>query len=160
MLQLLLDKAKVSIHTPTKGVTCIPDIVSRRHQCFNPHTHEGCDLTLQPTALCSKRFNPHTHEGCDSIRDDLSCLHGVSIHTPTKGVTMVGCGSCPACQVSIHTPTKGVTKLLSRTSYLSMVSIHTPTKGVTASVLCISHSLVVSIHTPTKGVTLLSAILF
>ena len=76
---------------------------------FNPHTHEGCDLTLQhekcksvvsihtPTkgvtnaTLCITRritcFNPHTHEGCDNHIKELLEYIGVSIHTPTKGVT-------------------------------------------------------------------------
>ena len=33
-------------------------------------------------------FNPHTHEGCDNIVSRFCrCNFGVSIHTPTKGVT-------------------------------------------------------------------------
>ena len=34
--------------------------------CFNPHTHEGCDLILKFLIKCILSFNPHTHEGCDS----------------------------------------------------------------------------------------------
>ena len=79
-------------------------------------------------------FNPHTHEGCDF--QYLNGWHktGVSIHTPTKGVTLYelflksslscfnphtheGCDGAyrDLCvrnlDVSIHTPTKGVTRL-------------------------------------------------
>ena len=58
-------------------------------KCFNPHTHEGCDLPVfgsvdnivvsihTPTkgvtdvrdawARSLVSFNPHTHEGCDRI---------------------------------------------------------------------------------------------
>ena len=54
---------------------------------FNPHTHEGCDGVLQVVSRLHHGFNPHTHEGCD-IKIIISvCLHLVSIHTPTKGVT-------------------------------------------------------------------------
>ena len=101
----------VSIHTPTKGVTPCTVAAWANVCCFNPHTHEGCDLMSQRLLCCAMSFNPHTHEGCDYL--DLSHLrtHFVSIHTPTKGVT----GSSPEARcrgiVSIHTPTKGVTAL-------------------------------------------------
>ena len=36
--------------------------------------------------------------------------------------------------VSIHTPTKGVTIIYSGESCVKSVSIHTPTKGVTAEI--------------------------
>ena len=57
-------------------------------KCFNPHTHEGCDkyfiVFLQP----NYSFNPHTHEGCDIRLPGHHPAVDVSIHTPTKGVTM------------------------------------------------------------------------
>ena len=54
-------------------------------------------------------FNPHTHEGCDFLfLKFLFQLH-VSIHTPTKGVTMRFPLRISSYRVSIHTPTKGVT---------------------------------------------------
>ena len=34
-------------------------------------------------------FNPHTHEGCDTPDQRQKRLSGVSIHTPTKGVTYI-----------------------------------------------------------------------
>ena len=37
----------VSIHTPTKGVTPCPLRLMIYNDCFNPHTHEGCDVVLQ-----------------------------------------------------------------------------------------------------------------
>ena len=99
-------------------------------------------------------FNPHTHEGCDYHW--YSCFQdtGVSIHTPTKGVTQnylkisikrdcfnphthEGCDegvnmAQKGLMVSIHTPTKGVTPAARISFALAEVSIHTPTKGVTA----------------------------
>ena len=57
---------------------------------FNPHTHEGCDYNTEFKFLLFLSFNPHTHEGCDSVRvNDGKVFDGVSIHTPTKGVTIV-----------------------------------------------------------------------
>ena len=58
----------------------------------------------------SRSFNPHTHEGCD-IEDFYQLTwQGVSIHTPTKGVTVSRWYSRSWWSVSIHTPTKGVTR--------------------------------------------------
>ena len=34
-------------------------------------------------------FNPHTHEGCDSNLLSVQLGESVSIHTPTKGVTLL-----------------------------------------------------------------------
>ena len=55
--------------------------------------------------------------------------------------------------VSIHTPTKGVTSFDFLILMFNIVSIHTPTKGVTVLSSYIYRTLIVSIHTPTKGVT-------
>ena len=98
-------------------------------------------------------FNPHTHEGCDPSTPLWCWRQQVSIHTPTKGVTVIMPAELKAKAVSIHTPTKGVTSKLSRTSPNSQVSIHTPTKGVTEGRLWGTQQTFVSIHTPTKGVT-------
>ena len=99
---------------------------------FNPHTHEGCDITKFISLRKRKSFNPHTHEGCDfhnvhlvkpqyrfqsthprrvwlSHRHMFTAQVGVSIHTPTKGVTYNNDFKGLTESVSIHTPTKGVT---------------------------------------------------
>ena len=58
-------------------------------RCFNPHTHEGCDFLLFSAWWLFACFNPHTHEGCDSEQKHLPRPQtAVSIHTPTKGVTL------------------------------------------------------------------------
>ena len=54
-------------------------------------------------------FNPHTHEGCDVSFTDFAGENEVSIHTPTKGVTNTAANQRKRWEVSIHTPTKGVT---------------------------------------------------
>ena len=56
---------------------------------------------------------------------------GVSIHTPTKGVTVDDFYCIHKDKVSIHTPTKGVTNGGKTFTANNGVSIHTPTKGVT-----------------------------
>ena len=55
---------------------------------FNPHTHEGCDRWLIFGELSFPCFNPHTHEGCDQQYGYDIVDNDVSIHTPTKGVTL------------------------------------------------------------------------
>ena len=54
---------------------------------FNPRTHEGCDIMQSSSYgefLC---FNPRTHEGCDYL-SGVKLLHlVVSIHAPTRGAT-------------------------------------------------------------------------
>ena len=55
---------RVSIHTPTQGVTARND-----------------------DSVAIARFNPHTHAGCDMAQARASMINAVSIHTPTQGVT-------------------------------------------------------------------------
>ena len=56
--------------------------------CFIPHTHEGCDSVCDKFNKFMLSFNPHTHEGCDGQFIHLDRCFVVSIHTPTKGVTL------------------------------------------------------------------------
>ena len=98
----------------------------------------------------------------------------VSIHTPTKGVTLTSATVRWEYTVSIHTPTKGVTHSCIQCRVAAQVSIHTPTKGVTCvgakihqyekfqsthprrvwlEINSVNSAISVSIHTPTKGVT-------
>ena len=127
-----MDKdARVSIHTPTKGVTLNLLIFLQGSSSFNPHTHEGCDYSRFPSRSRGISFNPHTHEGCDVLDLPKRPPTRVSIHTPTKGVTHKLLQGHKYHTVSIHTPTKGVTKGDKITITGKFVSIHTPTKGVT-----------------------------
>ena len=146
-------KILVSIHTPTKGVTWITKGPTRLKESFNPHTHEGCDFSEVVAKPIVRGFNPHTHEGCDST--DLltfSCDFCFNPHTH-EGCDYVARRFFAGKGVSIHTPTKGVTvwRWVCRASWF--VSIHTPTKGVTNFCFAFCYRFTVSIHTPTKGVT-------
>ena len=55
--------------------------------------------------------------------------------------------------ISIHTPTKGATLVFTTIFMYSRISIHTPTKGATNATAYEYLDLVISIHTPTKGAT-------
>ena len=101
---------KISIHTPTKGVTYhLSPLLSPTYN-FNPHSHEGSDdlgpewldryvrisihtptkgVTVEKKldVLVNSNFNPHSHEGSDRKRIKGQTNDGISIHTPTKGVT-------------------------------------------------------------------------
>ncbi len=154
---------------------------NRCHICIPPSTFQS---TLPRRewrswylfSLLHVNFNPHSHEGSDVnvIPESIDC--GISIHTPTKGVTRNGkrrkrsiyyfnphshegsdkCKIFPfgKVQISIHTPTKGVTPAITVKPVVNQISIHTPTKGVTVGWKCTTRQFnTISIHTPTKGVT-------
>ena len=57
--------AQISIHTPTKGVTGFPYIFYTLSYNFNPHSHEGSDVHKVPRWKMTRYFNPHSHEGSD-----------------------------------------------------------------------------------------------
>ena len=143
--------------------------------CFNPHTHEGCDiLLLEDTER--KAVSIHTHEGCDR-REGSSPLFLISFQSthPRRVWLLVASPyinysvfqsihprrvwlaavylQYHRYAVSIHTPTKGVTNGPNRFCARRYVSIHTPTKGVTSTHFSLCATRKVSIHTPTKGVT-------
>ena len=55
----------ISIHTPTRGVTPVCPGITPAVRHFNPHAHEGRDgVAVTPRTLASD-FNPHAHEGRD-----------------------------------------------------------------------------------------------
>ena len=59
-------------------------------------------------------------------------IKGISIHTPTQGVTWSGTYLVPGGGlISIHTPTQGVTETSGVAIKIIGISIHTPTQGVT-----------------------------
>ena len=163
----------VSIHTPTQGVTPFIFAQVSDQECFNPHTHAGCDT---PPASAKADSN-------------------VSIHTPTQGVTEVKCFTSESKIVSIHTPTQGVTQYSgSDFPYIRFQSTHPRRVWLIRTVTILQHisfnphthagcdlivivdsikeefqsthprrvclelpedltGIVVSIHTPTQGVT-------
>ncbi len=103
-------RLRISIHTPTQGVT----------------------LRHRPRRTTSSNFNPHSHAGSDDYLDrDILLLKHISIHTPTQGVTKLSISIRVSYEISIHTPTQGVTESVSILQNMLAISIHTPTQGVT-----------------------------
>ena len=86
----------------------------------------------------------------------MSAYDLISIHTPTRGVTLHCLSPFHVSRISIHTPTRGVTPNLTRQHLLCSISIHTPTRGVTLYQLRKGVDEDISIHTPTRGVTISS----
>ena len=121
---------KVSIHTPTWGVTHYPEL-QQEHQSVSIHTptwgvtkrrqFPNNEPRFQSTHLhevwrykyygryVNESFNPHTYMRCDEIITKIHRLFLVSIHTPTWGVTIFNNWIKKEWVVSIHTPTWGVT---------------------------------------------------
>ena len=58
---------EVSIHALTKSATKLVMYSSSVSPCFNPRTHEECDLLVVGEFKGIESFNPRTHEECDCI---------------------------------------------------------------------------------------------
>ena len=53
---------------------------------FNPRTHEGCDLLVVVTMLFPTSFNPRTHEGCDKMSNNGIFANRAFQSTHPRGV--------------------------------------------------------------------------
>ena len=152
VLLALHDVSRVSIHTPTKGVTALPCPSQHRADGFNPHTHEGCDCFSLIAGFKAASFNPHTHEGCDGYAQALKASAGVSIHTPTKGVTASSLSITTRTSFNPHTHEGCDCSIEFIFKAWQCFNPHTH-EGCDASLHLQLHLRTVSIHTPTKGVT-------
>ena len=61
------EKKVVSIHTPTWGVTACPPALQTLQEGFNPHSHMGSDGELAEGKSLKISFNPHSHMGSDLV---------------------------------------------------------------------------------------------
>ena len=98
----------VSIHTPTQGVTAATIFCSEFNKFQSTHPRRVW-LIYHFLHFRTECFNPHTHAGCDDVTVYFSVSAKVSIHTPTQGVTQSITSTKLIKIVSIHTPTQGVT---------------------------------------------------
>ena len=98
---------------------------------FNPHSHKGSDVSSIVLFGKAMYFNPHSHKGSDLELCPKIDVRGISIHTPTRGVTDMAKAFGLKEKISIHTPTRGVTTTCPPFSFVISISIHTPTRGVT-----------------------------
>ena len=80
-------------------------------------------------------FNPHTHAGCDQSTPYSLSHYSEFQSTHPRRVWLSNITNISNMEVSIHTPTQGVTRVDDRTSMLLSVSIHTPTQGVTMFII-------------------------
>ena len=121
----------ISIHSPTQGVTC------RRNNklplpYFNPLSHAGSDGSGAGARSYPCQFQSTLPRwewrGCWFCPNARDCI---SIHTPTLGVTRYRPGEPGGGPISIHTPMQGVTETLAYQEIDGKISIHTPMQGVT-----------------------------
>ena len=132
---MLCQTNQISIHTPTKGVTIIVPPIILPHAYFNPHSHEGSDVHNLTKVNILQHFNPHSHEGSDLLTwPVLSLILYFNPHSHEGSDIRVENGSIKSGTISIHTPTKGVTLEQLLLVHRDKISIHTPTKGVTYTV--------------------------
>ena len=99
----------ISIHTPTRGVTHLGGYSLSEVKNFNPHSHKGSDTGEDILKHFAQDFNPHSHKGSDVWQKFKQQWYLISIHTPTRGVTVVLVALSGVYVISIHTPTRGVT---------------------------------------------------
>ena len=122
---------RVSIHTPTWGVTPYPLLSLYAKLSFNPHTYMRCDDCCVYSSRCDQGFNPHTYMRCD-----LACVN-----------TFYHCIS-----FNPHTYMRCDRKDLFLSSQFSSFNPHTYMRCDTGSKPSVASGYV-SIHTPTWGVT-------
>ena len=82
------DFIDISIHTPTRGVTRNVSFEDGAINDFNPHSHKGSDLLSNQDMHFLIYFNPHSHKGSDVCKFSKHGCCTISIHTPTRGVTI------------------------------------------------------------------------
>ena len=89
-------RVQVSIHAPTRGATSTTLWRTKNSICFNPRTHEGCDLQRWPCMAVEVCFNPRTHEGCDFASAHVHCPDR-RFNPRTHEGCDVPCGHCVQC---------------------------------------------------------------
>ena len=78
----------VSIHALTRSATILQESDRTYLYCFNPRTHEECDLQHTVRQELFPCFNPRTHEECDFLIKYFHHLVLVSIHALTRSATL------------------------------------------------------------------------
>ena len=141
---------------------------------FNPHSHEGSDLYADINTPPLVYFNPHSHEGSDPLKSDTHQTTAISIHTPTRGATILqiyrlafllfqstlprgerqtsNARSIPLLYFNPHSH-EGSDASKPFNPSGKTISIHTPTRGATYTDADSEGNRQISIHTPTRGAT-------
>ena len=106
----MTNSVKISIHTPTKGATRLHLCLLLLFQYFNPHSHEGSDVSSISAVVNVNDFNPHSHEGSDVLYQFLIfCKKGFQSTLPRRERQILLYFLIKLSLISIHTPTKGAT---------------------------------------------------
>ena len=143
----------VSIHTPTKGVTGKICHVCLNSTCFNPHTHEGCDIWYVLLVVCTNQFqstHPRRVWQIQAIRYSDPWVFQ-STHPRRVWPIRMMCPGCCHWFQSTH-PRRVWLSFFSPSLWSVCFNPHTH-EGCDAGGSYQRAMLWVSIHTPTKGVT-------
>ena len=101
----------ISIHTPTQGVTQSLSTIRGDISNFNPHSHAGSDDLSGNFNAIWHDFNPHSHAGSDEkILRRIMESGDFNPHSHAgSDIEQLYTGA--NYDISIHTPTQGVTYL-------------------------------------------------
>ncbi len=117
--------------THPRGVRLILPYLILSLPLFQSTHPRGVRRNYLKSSLKRDCFNPRTHEGCDLPSGRTETLPVVSIHAPTRGATYAIEIRFFAVGVSIHAPTRGATIFVLGLISALFVSIHAPTRGAT-----------------------------
>ena len=167
----------ISIHTPTKGATCLNIYKPRKDVNFNPHSHEGSDcrsrtrptmitvfqstlprrerhgscLVLELKIIFQSTLPRRERHWCRITVNDQNTFQS-TLPRRERLLTTFSLTTCLHFNPHSHEGSDWLEKW--RHLYIKYISIHTPTKGATkGSCLLSMLGKEISIHTPTKGAT-------
>ena len=119
---------------------------------FNPHSHEGSDLYADINTPPLVYFNPHSHEGSDPLKSDTHQTTAISIHTPTRGATILQIYRLAFLLFQSTLPRGERQTSNARSIPLLYFNPHSH-EGSDASKPFNPSGKTISIHTPTRGAT-------
>ena len=171
------DPARISIHAPAKGATCLFIVISYfvRFQSTLPRRERlpACILSViddvisihapakgatpKPQRIRPKNyyFNPRSREGSDGVYFVTQATsEKISIHAPAKGATYGG--TIFRVQIYDFNPRsrEGSDPHTQIIRVEGIISIHAPAKGATDCYITGVKEGTISIHAPAKGATI------
>ena len=148
--------SKISIHTPTKGVTGSINQESQSAAYFNPHSHKGSDDYSASATDIDTDFNPHSHKGSDGsslwILPDVFLDFNPHSHKGSDKVTFM---LLPfRVNFNPHSHKGSDFQSFSSFDFFLYFNPHSH-KGSDLECWRLQGYTDISIHTPTKGVTMI-----
>ncbi len=131
MAPMVATHARVSIHAPARGATCVicPQEMTWLFQSTRPH---GARLQHLPGLCPVSDVSIHAPaRGATGLRHQRIDVAGVSIHAPARGATPEADPAPGGNKVSIHAPARGATLFQIKHWSIRHVSIHAPARGAT-----------------------------